>query len=95
MINLQDKSNLDNDRTIGLVGNEGALRIALNNLRNLPALSDALVTTYTYDPLIGVTSITDPRGETIYYHYDDFNRLEYVLDQDGKVLSKNEYNYQN
>ena len=95
VINLQDKSNLDNDRTIGLVGNEGALRIALNNLRNLPALSDALVTTYTYDPLIGVTSITDPRGETIYYHYDDFNRLEYVLDQDGKVLSKNEYNYQN
>lgn len=53
------------------------------------------VTTYTYDPLIGVTSITDPRGRTVYYEYDSFNRLKYVKDHDGNILSKNEYNYKN
>ena len=91
--NLQVKSNLDDDRTIGLAGNEGTLRAALNNLRNLSSLSDAMVTTYTYDPLIGITSITDPQGYTTYYEYDEFNRLKKVKDADGKILSQNEYHY--
>jgi YD repeat-containing protein len=52
-----------------------------------------MVTTYTYDPLIGVTSITDPKDYTVYYEYDDFNRLKQVKDADGKILSENEYNY--
>ena len=89
--NLQNKSNADTDRTIGNTGNEGALRMALTGLRN--SLPNALVTTFTYDPLIGVTSITDPSGQIVYYHYDGFNRLKYVMDKDGKILSKNEYNY--
>jgi YD repeat-containing protein len=67
------------------------LREALRILRN--AFPNAQVTTFTYDPLIGVTSITDPRGETVYYHYDDFNRLEFVKDAQGDILSKNAYNY--
>ncbi len=90
---LQGLSDADNDTTVGSTGNEGALRAALNNLRNLPTLSDAFITTYTYDPLIGVTSITDAIGQTIYYYYDNSNRLKYVIDKDGKVLSKNEYHY--
>ncbi len=61
----------------------------------LRGLSNAMVTTYTYDPPIGVTSITDPRGRTIYYTYDEFNRLKFVKDHDGKILSENEYNYKN
>ncbi len=60
-----------------------------------PTIFPPSLTTYTYDPLIGVTSITDPRGETIYYHYDNFNRLEYVKDAQGKILSENEYHYKN
>lgn len=91
--NLQTLSNADNDRTIGAVGNEGALRTALSNLRTL--LTNSMVTTFTYDPLIGVTSITDPMGQTEYYHYDNSNRLEFVIDKDGKVKSKNEYHYKN
>lgn len=63
----------------------------LANLRqNLPS---AMVTTFNYDPLIGITSITDPKGQTAYYEYDDFNRLKQVKDQDGNILSQNEYNY--
>ena len=91
--NLQTLSNADNDRTIGSLGNEGALRTALNNLRTV--LPNAQISTYTYDPLIGITSITDPRGETIYYEYDTFNRLEYIKNADGKILNKNEYHYKN
>ncbi|WP_010518690.1 RHS repeat domain-containing protein [Croceivirga radicis] len=96
-------SNADDDRTsdivdqIGVVtyvGNEGSLREALNNIRN--ALSNgALMTSYTYDPLIGVTSITDPRGYTIYYEYDAFNRLEEVRDADNNIVTDYQYHYKN
>lgn len=72
---------------------EQILRDKLDLIRNSTALSNAMVATYTYDPLIGVTSMTDPKGYTIYYVYDDFNRLEYVKDAAGKILSKNEYHY--
>lgn len=95
--NLHNKSNADNDRTLNVLGNEGALRDALETMRTglLTALPNAQVTTFTYDPLIGVTSITDPRGRTNYYHYDAFNRLQYVKDHNGNVLSENQYNYKN
>jgi hypothetical protein len=59
----------------------------------LRTLSNALVTTYTFEPLVGITSVTDPKGYIIYYEYDDYNRLKFVKDMDGNVLSKNEYNY--
>ena len=73
--------------------NEKVLRDKLTLLRN--ALPNAQVTTYTYDPLIGVTSMTDPKGYTIYYEYDEFNRLKQVKDADGNILSNNQYNYKN
>lgn len=92
VLNLQNKSDADNDRTFGNSGNEGALRTALTNLRNSVPVN-ALVTTYTYDPLIGVTSITDPSGYTSYYVYDEFNRLRYIKNDDGKVLEQYRYNY--
>ena len=65
----------------------------MNLLRD--QLSNSMITTYTYDPLIGVTSITDPRGNVVYYDYDDFHRLQFVKDRDGNVVSKTEYNYKN
>ena len=89
---LQDLSDQDVDDS-----SEDTLRLWLNNLR-LAAKnegSEAFITTYTYDPLIGVTSTTDPRGQTVYYEYDSFNRLKYVKDKDGNILSENEYNYKN
>ncbi|WP_117885612.1 hypothetical protein [Aureibaculum luteum] len=103
--NLHTKSDADDDRTVDIIdssgvitsyeGNEGALRSALNSLRSLPALSDAMITTYTFDPLIGITSMTDARGYAMYYEYDHFNRLKQVKDKNGKILSQNEYHYKN
>ena len=89
--NLQSLSDSDNDRTLGASGNEGALRTALNALR--ASYPEAMVSTYTYDPLIGVTSMTDAKGYTMYYEYDEFNRLKHVKDKDGNILSENQYNY--
>ncbi len=64
-------------------------------LRSHTSLKEAMVTTYTYKDLVGIASITDPRGKTTSYHYDSFNRLEYITDYEGKVVSKNEYHYKN
>jgi len=102
---IYSTSNNDNDRTvdtrdslgnvIAYNGKEGKLREALQDLRSARALSNTQVTTYTYDPLIGVTSMTDPKGYTIYYEYDELNRLKQVKDADGNILSNNQYNYKN
>lgn len=74
-------------------GNEVSLLAALSTLRN--SLPNALVTTYTYQPLIGVSTITDPKGDTTYYVYDEFNRLKLVKDALGNILSENQYHYKN
>ncbi len=91
--NLQLLSNADNDRTLGNLGQEGALRNALNNLRI--ALPNAMITTFTYDPLFGITSVTDFKGDVQYYNYDDFGRLKSVKDKNGNILSQNQYHYKN
>ena len=89
-----NKSNLDTDTCLGSENcKEQELRHAFINLRN--AIPKAQITSYTYDPLIGVTSITDPRGRTVYYEYDEFNRLEFVKDHEGKIVNENQYYYKN
>ncbi len=90
--NLQSKSNLDNDNCLDSEScDEKNLRTALVNLR--VSLPDAMVSTYTYDPLIGVTSMTDPKGYTVYYVYDELNRLKQVKNAKGDIVSQNEYHY--
>jgi len=60
-------------------------------LRN--SLPQAMVTGFTHKPGVGISSITDAKGDTIFYHYDSNNRLEHVNDKNGNLLSENEYNY--
>ncbi len=59
------------------------------------SLPDAQVTTYTYKPLVGMTSETDINGRTTYYEYDNFNRLKTIKDHDGNILKQFEYHYKN
>lgn len=56
--------------------------------------ANAQTTTYAYvKPLLGPTSVTDPRGITTYYGYDNFGRLSTVKDKDGYILKQYTYHY--
>jgi YD repeat-containing protein len=72
---------------------ENSLRSSLIALRGSPSLSGATVTTFTYRPLFGVCTVTDPKGYLTSYKYDEFGRLEQVKDNDGNFLSEYKYIY--
>lgn len=68
---------------------------SLNNLRTNSTFTSSMITTYTYQPLVGISSITDPKGDTVYYTYDGLGRLQYVKDAQGKLLTDYQYHYKN
>jgi len=80
-------------RTVPYTSNSHALSggDAYDDIRIQP--SDALMTTYTYEPLVGVTSQTDASGRTLYYEYDAFQRLLHIKDEQGRILTQQEYHY--
>jgi YD repeat-containing protein len=57
-------------------------------------LTNALVTTFSIDPLIGMTSSTDEKGISTYYEYDDYQRLMNIKDKDGNIVKHIDYHYQ-
>lgn len=87
---LQTKSAADIDD-----GTELTLLTALDNFRKNTNLSGYQITTYTYNPLIGVTSITPPSGIREVYIYDNANRLQEVREQNttGNLLKEYQYHY--
>ncbi|WP_264530318.1 DUF5977 domain-containing protein [Flavobacterium sp. N502540] len=89
--NLQSRSNEDDDNCMSENCTEQLLRNELNTLRN--TFQNAFITTYTYNPLVGVTSVTDSKGIPSYYEYDSFGRLKFIKDQDLNILQKYCYNY--
>ena len=59
------------------------------------ALPNAMVYIYTYDPLVGMTSQSDPNGVVSYYEYDEFGRLKLIKDNDENILQTYDYHYYN
>ncbi len=55
--------------------------------------SNSMIYVYTYKPLVGMTSETDPNGITTYYEYDSFGRLQYIKDQDLIIVKEYKYHY--
>jgi len=53
-----------------------------------------MISTYTYKPLLGVETMTDPRGYTMTYEYDNSQRLKRIRDAEGNIISENDYHYQ-
>lgn len=54
-----------------------------------------MVTTYSYKPLVGITSMTNPAGVKTNYVYDSLGRLETILDKDNNILEHHIYKYKN
>lgn len=73
--------------------NEASLLSALEDLRISASASGAVMTGYSYKPLVGMSATIDPKGERTYYEYDSFGRIKSVKDKDGNILTENQYNY--
>ncbi|RZJ72541.1 hypothetical protein [Flavobacterium sp.] len=71
--------------------NEAQLVLALANLRTL--YPTALITTYVYAPGQGVKKITDAKGQSQNYVYDNFGRLKEVRNSQSELVSENQYHY--
>ena len=54
----------------------------------------AQMTTYTHDPLVGVTSMSDVNCRPTFYEYDGLQRLKVVRDAEGNITKHFEYRYQ-
>jgi len=65
----------------------------IDEVRFTPA--NAQLTTYTYKPVVGVTSATDTNGFTQYYEYDELARLKVVRDTNRKIVKHFQYHYKN
>jgi hypothetical protein len=58
-------------------------------------LANAMISTYSYQPLIGLISATNPQEVTTRYNYDTFGRLWFAWNDDKKIFSHYHYGYQN
>lgn len=65
--------------------------LTIDELRLYPA--NAQMSSFTYEPLIGITSQCDINNRISYYEYDAFGRLTIIRDQDGNILKKMDYVY--
>ncbi|MCW8309615.1 hypothetical protein K7A41_00030, partial [Sphingobacterium sp. InxBP1] len=70
---------------------ETLIKNAADKLR--AGLPNAMVTSYTYKPLVGMTSKTDPRGIKESYTYDGMQRLQAILDHLNQVNRAFDYHY--
>lgn len=53
----------------------------------------ALMESFSYDPLIGITSADNAAGQLVFYEYDAMGRLSLEKDVFGKILKKYTYQY--
>ncbi|PZR01233.1 MAG: hypothetical protein DI539_28660, partial [Flavobacterium psychrophilum] len=72
---------------------ELALIDALNTFKNDTSLQNFMVTCYTYNPLIGLTTTIPPNGIMELYKYDSYNRLLKTVDANGNTIKEYQYNY--
>jgi len=70
----------------------GGSGVIIDELRLCP--KGSLITTYTYAPLIGITSKCDASSRLTYYSYDNLERLKLIKDQYGNILKRYDYEYQ-
>lgn len=79
------KWNISSTATITVQGNQ------IDEVRLHP--STALMTSYTYFPFVGTSSVTDAANNIQYYEYDGLNRLLLVRDMDKNIVKQYDYKY--
>lgn len=62
---------------------------------NAGTLKDVEISSFSYDPVVGIKSQTDSRGKSTYYEYDSFGRLNVIKGDNGAIEKKMDYNYRN
>lgn len=87
-LEIVKKSNLDTDAST-----ENNFITELNTFRNKNELKSFKISTYTYDPIIGVTTITPPSEIRESYIYDSSHRLEKILDVNNNIKKEYKYHY--
>jgi len=80
-----DLKNVSNNKSLN--------KESFNTLRNNLPL--AMITGYIYKPLIGVTEIIQPNGQSEFYEYDSTNRLKSIKNNDNEIIKIFKYNYSN
>lgn len=71
--------------TVTITGN------TIDDLELFP--KDAMMSTISYYPGVGVLSQTAPNAKAVFYEYDGYNRLINVKDQEGNIVKNVQYNY--
>jgi hypothetical protein len=64
----------------------------IDELRMYP--KGAQMTTYTYLPLVGISSQSDENNRITYFVYDEYNRVKLIRDMDGNIIKSFNYQYQ-
>ncbi len=64
----------------------------IDDVRIFP--TDAQLTTFSFDPQLGITGVTDSTGRSTSFQYDPLGRVNLVLDNDQNILKKFDYEYQ-
>lgn len=87
-LEIVSKSDLDIDAP-----SEDVLLSKLDIFKKKAEFKDFNITTYAYDPLIGVKTITSASGFKEFYKYNIQNKLEKVIDSENNILKEFKYHY--
>ena len=77
----------------------GSTTLTINGTGNIDELRlyprGAVMTDYTYAPLVGITTQSDSGDRINYYGYDGLGRLQWIKDLNGNIVKTFSYHYPN
>lgn len=91
---IENASRKDIEAILGAGYHAGSGPLSSSSIDLLKSnLPNALITIYTYNPGIGIATVTDPNGFKSTYEYDTVGRLKIIKDKDNNIVKLYDYNY--
>lgn len=87
----QSASQLVSQSVLDNPTDDNSLQLEIGKLHT--GLQNALIKSFTFAPLIGMTSQADEKGLMTYYGYDDIGRLATIKDYKKQILKQFDYNF--